>query len=160
MIRGKKMKKVLIVLTALLLIAPAAGCSKKVSWVCEMEEASITSTNLMEATGDKVTFLTYDTFMSMSGNNVNESIMQASVDEIIDDYNSTAGVEYTYDIDGDDFHQIVQIDLTQAKISDLAKLGIMADNGTNATSISLKMTVANMEAGGFSCHEVNQSEKR
>lgn len=145
------MKKTVIIITALLLVLSLTGCGKKTVVVCTMDQDHMVSANTLEANGDKVTKLSYDNTVYLSKVGMDQAAMQAEVDNIYEAYTTTKGVSYSYDFSDDVFHETMTIDLTQTKMADLKQLGIMENSDEKASSISLKMTLANMESAGYTC---------
>ena len=112
----------------------------------------MTAVNTITYTGDKVTKLVYDNTVYMSAAGITQDTMQENVDAIYDGYTKTKGMSYTYSFDGDVFHEVVTIDLKQASLKDLLALGVISADSDKVKSISLKLTLDGMEAGGYTCN--------
>jgi len=145
----KNMKKLTTIIVILLLILPIAGCGKKSTVICTYEEGFMTAVNTLEAEGDKIVKLTYDNSANLTEGRIDHDTMQASVDNAIDLYSGTDGVSYTYEFEGDFFHETLTFDMKTVSAADLVKMGITSDS--KSSGVSLKLTIENMEASGFSC---------
>jgi uncharacterized lipoprotein YehR (DUF1307 family) len=152
------MKKIVSSLLILCMTVALVGCGGKEQTVTYQNETTdsgltVTETMTMEAKGDKIQKITQSFKVDMSGFDASQqTLLVEAYDALAEQYNSVEGASATGSSSDGSYSLDVTIDTTGDAVSQLAELGILEVDG-NAKGISLKKTVAGLEASGYTLVE-------
>lgn len=150
------MKKIISVLfVALALVGCGSKPQEEVVTVCTNDQPyAVYQSGEQKYTskGDKVIKLEIKGVLDAGDKETLDTIMD-SIDETLADVNELTGVKASAErIDDTKIYDIAEFDLEKADLQELSSLGmIQVDTEEKVFFVSLKQSIANIEALGFSC---------
>ena len=150
------MKKTISAILVITLLLALVGCgsAEPQSVTLLYEENGVIIEYTLDALGDKCQKLTQTTTMDCAGWPEEQiQIIEDAVAEYSSIYEQYEGVTYTTKIDGTTFSEILVLDISDAElVNSLSDAGLLPVDG-DAKYISLKQTVENLTAQGWTVKE-------
>lgn len=155
------MKKLSIILVVLLVLV---GCSNKTSnelvkTVCTNDSPYLSYESGQQSytsKGDKILTMEVKAVLEL-GDVETVALVMGAVDEVMAEYEAIEGISVAVEKRTEtSLYDIIKVDFEVADLSELMELSIVdLDIDTVGKHVSLKKTIANIEAGGFTCSTVN-----
>ncbi|ERK60417.1 hypothetical protein HMPREF1983_00164 [Gemella bergeri ATCC 700627] len=143
------MKKLLTILSAVLLIF-LTGCSgKEQSKTFTKSERGVTMELTYYYKGDKVTKQTANNTMEYSKLGVTKETLKATLEPVMKKYQGVEGLEESVDFQDDKAVEKLTIDYTKAKISELKGIPGIELDAKDGDSVSLKKSEEALSSQGF-----------
>ena len=149
--RREAMKKIKLLMLAVLLTGCKAEPTQLKESVCTMNENGVAITTNFKHDNEYIKTQKNVNVVQLNMSRVSVDELAAAAEIAADVYRSIKGVEYSYEIDEQFFTETLFIDFETASIQELSSVGIVRNADETTTQIKISETLAKNREMGLDC---------
>ena len=149
--RREAMKKIKLLMLAVLLSGCKAETSQLQESVCTLNENGVAITTIFEHDNEYIKTQKNVNVVQLDMSRVSIDELAATAEIAANVYSTIKGVEYSYEIDEQFFTETLFIDFETASIQELSSVGIVRNADETTTQIKISETLTKNREMGLDC---------